>query len=104
MTHDKPYFLPLMKEYYLKIKSGEQDCEIRPLNHRGWNLKNVYPPREIAVSNGYQKKGRIIKRMVRTVVTNNLSESNIPQWHIDAVEDIYGKRPLWLIAYIGDTP
>lgn len=27
-------------------------------------------------------------------------EKNIPQWHIDAVEDIYGKQDSWLIAYV----
>ena len=46
----KPYFLPLNKEFYLKVKSGEQDCEIRPANHRGWNSKNIYPGRWLKFS------------------------------------------------------
>lgn len=99
MTNDKPYFLPLMKEYYLKIKSGEQDCEIKPLNHRGWNHNNIYPLRELNVSNGYQKKGRIVKLISRVAVTSDLEMSGIPRWHIDAVEEIYGKRGYWMIAY-----
>jgi hypothetical protein len=98
MTHSKPYFLPLYKEYYLKIKNGEQNCEIKPFNHRGWNSKNIYPLRELNVSNGYQKPGRIIKRIYRVDITNDLKKAYIPQWHIDAVEAIYGKRDLWMVA------
>ena len=100
MKHMKPYFLPLMKEYYLKIKNGEQDCEIRPFNHRGWNGNNIYPGRELNVSNGYQKHGRIIKRINKVIISiGGLNDANIPQWHIDAVEKIYGSRLEWMIAY-----
>lgn len=99
--HEKPYFCPLNKEYYLKFKGGLQDCEIRPNNHRGWNVNNIYPGREIALSNGYQKAGRLTKPIMRTLITHDLTLENIPQWHIDAVENIYGKRESWLIAYVG---
>ncbi len=34
----KNLFIPLYKEYFLKFKNGEQDCEIRPLAHRGWDV------------------------------------------------------------------
>lgn len=98
--HPKPYWCPLNKEYYLKFKAGTQDCEIRPNNHHGWNVKNVYPGRLITLSNGYQKAGRLTKTIMRTLLTHDLSQ-DIPQWHIDAVEKIYGKRDSWLIAFIG---
>lgn len=96
----KPLFVPLMKEYFLKIKRGEQDCEIRPNHHRGWRLKNVYPGRLITFSNGYGKHDRVTKEVQRISVTPDLTLENLPQWHIDAVEKIYGKRDSWLIAYI----
>ena len=96
----KNLFIPLYKEYFLKFKSGEQDCEIRPLGHRGWNIKNVYPGRTMTLSNGYGKQDRIEKVIEFTRVTNNLKASGIPKWHIDAVEGIYGKRDKWLIAYV----
>ncbi len=100
--HNKPYFCPLNKEYYLKFKAGEQNCEIRPANHRGWNKNNIYPGREIALSNGYQEPGRLVKKITRTVTSGNLELVPIPKWHIDAVEAIYGKRESWLIAFVGD--
>jgi hypothetical protein len=92
-----------MKKYYLKIKSGEQDCEIRPYDNKpGWNHKHVYPNREIAPSNGYQKNGRLLKIITKTIVTTDLEQHNIPQWHIDAVCEIYGKNRLWMIAFFED--
>lgn len=96
----KPYFLPLFKEYFLKIKSGEQDCEIRPNNHRGWNIKNIYPGRLVTISNGYGKHDRITREIRSTMVTRDLTMESIPQWHIDAVEAIYGQRDSWLIAWV----
>lgn len=96
----KPYFVPLNKEYFFKIKNGEQDCEIRPTDHRGWRIKNIYPGRNLQFSNGYGNYDRIIKKAVRVLTTNSLKQSGIPQWHIDAVEGIYGKRDNWLIAYV----
>lgn len=92
--------MPLMKEYYLKIKSGEQDCEIRPSGHRGWSMLHVWPGRLITFSNGYQKEGRFTREIRSTMSTPDLAMEKIPQWHIDAVERIYGKRDLWLIAYL----
>lgn len=97
---DKPYFLPLFGEFFLKFKSGEQNCEIRPEGHRGWNLKNIYPGRMLLLSYGYGKQDRL-ERAVRTATsTTDLAGEGIPQWHIDAVEAIYGKQPRWLIAYV----
>lgn len=99
----KPLFVPLMKEYFYKIKKGEQDCEIRPNLHRGWNEKNVFPGRPVTFSNGYGKHDRVTKVINTTLITNNLQAANIPKWHIDAVENIYGKRDSWLIAYIAQV-
>ena len=96
----KKVFVPLYKKYYLKIKNGEQDCEIRPLGHRGWNKKNIYPGRPIVFSNGYGNYDRTEKTILRVVVTDDLKKESIAQWHIDAVNEIYGKRDQWLIAYI----
>lgn len=96
----KMLFVPLFKEYFLKFKSGEQDCEIRPLGHRGWDTDNVYPLRVMTLSNGYGKKGRLEKVIKKTTATTNLEAEQIPKWHIDAVEAIYGKRAWWLIAYV----
>jgi hypothetical protein len=96
----KPLFVPLMKEYFLKIKAAEQDCEIRPNPNRGWNVKNVYPGRLITFSNGYGKHDRVTKKVCRIKVTTDLNSINIPKWHIDVVEQIYGKRDSWLIAFI----
>lgn len=89
-----------MKHYFLKFKSGEQDCEIRPANHRGWRVKNVYPDRLMTLSNGYGNHDRLIKVIRRVVISSDLKQDGIPQWHIDAVERIYGKREEWLIAYV----
>ena len=96
----KPYFLPLKKEYFAKFKSGEQDCEIRPANHHGWNLKNIFPGRHLQMSKGYGNYDRIIKQIIGIMVTDNLVDAGIEQWHVDAVESIYGKRDEWLIAYV----
>jgi hypothetical protein len=96
----KNLFIPLYKEYFLKFKNGEQDCEIRPLDHRGWNTKNVFPGRVMTLANGYGKHDRLKKMIDFTRVTNNLKSSGISKWHTDAMEAIYGKRDKWLIAYV----
>jgi len=103
MRHEKPYFCPLMKVYFLKIQSGEQSCEIRPVR-RGWNQNNIYPGREITFSNGYGKNGRVTKRIRKTEKTKCLSSIGIEQWHIDAVLKIYGSSSdtEWLVAHIDD--
>lgn len=62
----KPYFLPLNKEFYLKVKSGEQNCEIRPANHRGWNSKNIYPGRWLKFSSGYGDHDRHCREICAT--------------------------------------
>jgi len=96
----KPLFIPVFKKYFLKFKNGEQDCEIRPNNHRGWNCKNVYPLRLITLSSGYGKHDRVTLEIRSTMITPDLKMENIPQWHIDAVENIYGQQDSWLIAYL----
>ena len=96
----KMLFIPLYKKYFLKFKAGEQDCEIRPLNHRGWTSENVYPGRIMTLSNGYGKHGRLEKEIVKIIKTRNLQCAEVPEWHIKAVEGIYGKRDTWLIAYV----
>lgn len=97
----KPYFLPLKKEYYEKFKAGEQDCEIRPANHRGWSSKNIYPGRVLRLSRGYGDYDRHCREIQATVEGSAiLAFSGVPQWHIDAVESIYGKRDRWLVAYV----
>ena len=96
----KPYFLPLKKEYYLKIQNGEQRTEIRPNNHRGWNLKNIYPGRVINFSLGYGKANRMLLQVKNTIVTHDLHQENISPGHIKAVEAIYGPRDSWLVARV----
>lgn len=97
----KSYFLPLKKEFYWKFVHDQQDCEIRPNNHRGWNTRNIYPGRMLLLSCGYGKQNRTEKKIVKTVINiGPLFPENIPQWHIDAVEKIYGKQAEWLIAYV----
>lgn len=101
ITIEKPYFVPVNKEYFIKIKSGEQNCEIRPANHRGWNSKNIYPGRWLRFSCGYGNHDRCCREII---FTHEGPESmvfiHVPQWHIDAVERIYGKRDRWLVAFI----
>ena len=97
----KPLFVPLMKKYYLKFESGEQDCEIRPNDRRGWSLNNVSPGRLMTLSCGYGKQNRITKPITRVKLTNDLKAAKIPQWHIDAVKEIYPDCVDWLIAYVG---
>jgi len=97
---DKPYFLPLMKEYYLKLKDGTQRSEIRPNNHRGWNTKNIFPGRVLNCSSGYGKHDRTLKTIVNTMVTHDLRQEDVAIDHIEAVEAIYGKRDSWLIARV----
>ena len=96
-----PYFLPLKKEYYLKFKNGTQNCEIRPLNHYGWNAKNIYAGRQLLLSCGYGTHDRHCKD-IKTIIegTAGFAFMGVPQWHIDAVEKIYGKRDRWLVAYV----
>lgn len=84
----------------MQFKNGTQDCEIRPHNHRFWNIKNVYPGRLMTLSNGYGKHDRLTREIRSTMVTSDLRMENIPEWHIEAVQNIYGKRYRWLIAYI----
>ena len=96
----KPYFTPLMKKYFFMIEEGKQDCEIRPNNHRGWNTKNIFPGRHLQFSNGYGNYNRTIKQIIGIMITEDLADAGIEQWHIDAVENIYGKRDEWLIAYV----
>jgi len=100
MSETKPLFVPLMRKYFLKFKRGEQGCEIRPNNRRGWNCKNVYPGRLMTLSNGYGTHDRITLEIRSTMLTPDLRMEKLPQWHIDAVESIYGKQDSWLIAYV----
>lgn len=97
----KPYFLPLKKEYYLKFESGDQKCEIRPANHHGWHGKNIYPGRQLLLSCGYGRNDRHCREIY---LTNEgpacVVFMGVPQWHIDAVELIYGKRDRWLVAWV----
>lgn len=97
-----PYFCPLNKEFYFKVESGEQDCEIRPLNHRGWNEKNIYVGRDITFSNGYGKYNRTTKKTTETLVVNDLlfAVPFIDDDHIDAVKTIYPWADEWLVAYV----
>jgi hypothetical protein len=94
----KPYFLPIKKEYYNKIESGVQRSEIRPNNHRGWNVKNIYPGRSINISCGYGKQKRMLRTVWNTIVTHDLRLEDISEEHIKAVESIYGARDSWLVA------
>ena len=96
----KPYFLPLNKEFYLKLKNGTQKSEIRPNNHRGWNVKNIYPGRVLNCSCGYGKQDRTLKEIRNTIVTHDLRQENVSLEHIEAVEGIYGKRDRWLVARV----
>ncbi len=100
MVMDKPFFCPLFREYYNKIKNGVQDCEIRPLDHRGWNLKNIYSGRKIHFSLGYGKQDRTLKIVHAVTVTNDLPGLGIPKWHIDAVNAIYPHADAWLVAHV----
>lgn len=95
-----PYFLPLNKEFYLKVKNGTQRSEIRPNNHRGWNVTNIYPGRELNFSCGYGKHDRTLKTIRNTMVTHDLTQEPVSAEHIVTVECIYGKRDSWLIAYV----
>lgn len=96
----KPYFLPINKEYYLKLKSGEQDCEIRPADHRGWRSRNVYPGRQVLLSCGYGSHDRHVRTIQSTKEGSaGFAFMGIAQWHIDAAEKIYGKRDRWLVAF-----
>jgi len=97
------YFCPLKSAYYYKIKDGSQNCEIRPCGHHGWNPKHIYVGRHINFSKGYGKQERILKQVLRTVVTSDLERLGVPLWHIQAVEAIYGQR-LWLCAFVEDIP
>ncbi len=97
----KPYFCPLNTEFWQKFKDCEQDCEIRPDEHHGWNDRNIYVGRKIALCRGYTYTNCVERTITRTVQTNNLKAANIPQWHIDAVEKIYGPRDMWLVAFVG---
>jgi hypothetical protein len=97
----KPYFLPVKKEYYQKIEDGSQDCEIRPADHNGWSSVNIYPGRQLLISCGYGKARRTT-RVVREVRVGAASFAfrDVPKWHIEAVEEIYGKCDRWLVAYV----
>ena len=88
------------KEYYWKIKNGEQRTEIRPNNHHGWNSKNIFPGRTINFSMGYGKAERMLREISNTIVTHDLRQEDISEDHIAAVENIYGKRDSWLVARV----
>jgi len=96
----KPYFLPLKKEYYLKLKNGIQTSEIRPAEHRGWNLKNIYPGRVLNCSCGYGKQDRTLKMINRVTVTTDLAMEGVSAEHIQAVEGIYGRNNIWMVAHV----
>jgi len=91
----KSLFIPLFKANFLKIESGEQNCEIRPNGHRGWSEQHIFTGREITFSNGYGSHNRVTKTIRSALATSDLKQAGIPQWHIDAVEAIYGKRESW---------
>jgi len=96
----KPYFCPLKREYYNRLKSGRQRSEIRPNGHRGWNVKNIYPGRRILFSLGYGKSDRTLREICNTIVTNDLRQEDVSPEHIAAVESIYGERGSWLVARV----
>ena len=96
----KPYFCPLNKDYFFNILDGSQDCEIRPSNHRGWNTNNIYNGRLITFSNGYGNYNRVTMLVSNVYDVQDMAGFGIPQWHIDAVEYIYGKHQSWLVAFV----
>ena len=96
----KPYFCPLKREYFNKIKTHIQRSEIRPNGHHGWNVKNIYPGRQILFSLGYRKTDRFLREIRNTIVTHDLRQEDVSVNHIEAVEAIYGKRDSWLVARV----
>ncbi len=104
MSDRKPYFCPVNKEHYFKLESGEQGCEIRPNNHRGWNENNIYQGRYLKLSNGYGNYNRVTKIITRTFVIPNewceMTDIGVAPWHIHAVKKIYPNATEWLVAYV----
>lgn len=59
---EKPLFISLMKEYYLSFRSGDKEYEIRRYGKR-WNEKTCRVGRAATHANGFQKKGRLNRRI-----------------------------------------
>lgn len=58
----KPLFIALKTEHYKKFRSREKRYEIRRYG-KGWTEKNCWVGRFVTISHGFQKKGRLIRRI-----------------------------------------
>jgi len=54
----KPFFLPLLKKHYLEFSEGTKRTEYR-LEKGAYNENQIFVGREIIISNGYTKLGRL---------------------------------------------
>lgn len=64
----KPFFLPLMKKYYLQFAEGTKKTEYR-MEKGMYNKNQLFVGRNILISNGYSKKDRlngVITRVYRS--------------------------------------
>lgn len=58
VTHTKPLFIPLKREFYLAFQSGTKNEELRPEGPR-WNAGTCVVGRPVVLSLGYGKAHRL---------------------------------------------
>ncbi len=95
----KPLFVPLFREYFENFESGKQRVEIRPYGPK-WNRGTCWPGRPITISYGYGKQRRIHGVVSKVIITEHMSLAYIEDWHIDAVNEIYGSSKKWILIYV----
>ncbi|MFW5499576.1 MULTISPECIES: hypothetical protein [unclassified Maridesulfovibrio] len=87
---DKPLFMALMTEHYIKFRSGEKKYEIRQYGKR-WNEETCRIGRLVSISHGFQKKGRLIRVVIDF---KKISGSQLNEADRMAVKAIWGAEAL----------
>lgn len=89
-----PLFRSLRNAYYTLFAAGEKTVELRAYGPR-WNERTCFTGREVVLSNGYRKAGRLaaVIERVRKVPGRELSDQDQA-----ALEDCLGYVPEFVCA------
>ncbi len=90
MNELKPVFIPLQNEYYQQFRDFRKPYEIRQYGKR-WNEEVCKVDRMATLSNGYQKKGRLIRRITEF---KRVSGVDLREEDKAAVTAIWGARAI----------
>lgn len=92
MTPERPLFIPLKTEPFLRFRLGSKDTEYRPYGPR-WNERTCRIGRAVTLSKGYGKANRL------TGTVRSFARS-LDKWESEEWRACYGDRRC-VVACIG---